>query len=327
MIHRSKLVCGKTARLLVLVLASCASKVPAEVAAGDAAPADAGTDPSVDAGTDASGVPKADGGVPIPVDAGAWRPAPWTPPADARPSAACGTGALPPADGYQDITSNGQARRFITHLPASYDGTKTFPVIVVFHSLGEDAHQFEKTKFNFPALAQETAVLVQMEALPITGGRQSFGSDTPEDVAYTNATIAWLKTAVCVDVSRIYAVGQSEGATFADYLGCQEPDVFRAVAANVPHLIDMSACKGPIPTWFSYGTLQSSFLVTQQEQMLASWLKLDGCNAATATPTAFPPCVRYTCSANRVMQSCAYPGEHPWPDFASPAVFQFFLSF
>jgi poly(3-hydroxybutyrate) depolymerase len=233
---------------------------------------------------------------------------------------------MPPADGYQNITANGEARRFVIHLPAGYDGTKTFPAIFVYHSLGEDALQFEKAKFNFPALAHQTAVLVEMEGLLVSGVR-SFERDPADDLVYTDAVIAWLRTNVCFDTSRMYAVGQSTGATFVEILGCQRSDVLRAVAANVPHQTDVSMCKGPIASWFSYGTQQSAFLVQQQQAMLAFWIKEDRCDPATATPTDFPPCVSYACDPSFPLQSCAYDGQHPWPDFASPAVFQFFLGF
>jgi hypothetical protein len=272
-----------------------------------------------DAAADAKDIPDA-------LDPDSWAPPPWTPRPDAKPSAACGTGVTPPPDGYQSIMSNGEARNFVVHLPAGYDGNKTFPAIFVYHSLGETALQFEKAKFNFPALAHDTAVLVEMEALLVNGVR-SFERNPPDDLVYTDTVVAWLKAGVCFDTSRMYAVGQSTGATFAEIVGCQRSDVFRAVAANVPHQTDTSMCKGPIATWFSYGTQQSSFLVVQQQAMLTYWLKDDACDPATATPTDFPPCVSYTCNPSHPVQSCAYDGQHPWPDFASPAVFQFFLSF
>ncbi len=266
------------------------------------------------------------GDIPDALDPDTWAPAPWTPRANAQPSAACGSGVTPPADGYQDITANAEARRFVVHLPAGYDGTKTFPAIFVYHSLGEDALQFEKSKFNFPALAHETAVLVEMEGLLVNGARD-FERNPPDDLVYTDTVVAWLKAQVCYDTSRAYAVGQSTGATFVEILACQRANVFRAVAANVPHQTGVGMCQGPIATWFSYGTLQSGFLVTQQQQMLAYYVKEDQCDPATATPTDFPPCVSYKCDPAHPVQSCAYPGQHPWPDFASPAVFQFFLSF
>jgi poly(3-hydroxybutyrate) depolymerase len=280
---------------------------------------DASTGHTPDADVDASRIPDA-------LDPDTWAPPPWVPPSDARPSAACGTGVTPPADGYQNITSNGEARRFVIHLPAGYDGKKTFPAILVFHSLGEDALQFEKAKFDFPALAHQTAVLVEMEGLLVNGVRD-FERSPPDDLVYTDTVIAWLESQVCFDTSRAYAVGQSTGATFVEILGCQRTSVFRAVAANVPHQTSQTHCGGPIASWFSYGTLQSAFLVQQQEAMLAFWLKDDSCNSATGTLTDFPPCVTYACAPHTPVQSCAYDGQHPWPDFASPSVFQFFLSF
>jgi poly(3-hydroxybutyrate) depolymerase len=158
-------------------------------------------------------------------------------------------------------------------------------------------------------------------------GVRDFERDPPDDLVYTDTVMAWLKSQVCFDTSRAYAVGQSTGATFAEIVGCQRANVFRAVAANVPHQTSTSNCVGPIASWFSYGTQQSAFLVQEQETMLAFWLKEDSCDSATAALTDFPPCVSYTCAPGTAVQSCAYDGQHPWPVFASPSVFQFFLSF
>jgi poly(3-hydroxybutyrate) depolymerase len=311
---------GYLLALLVALPAACGGianrSAPAAEETPDSSARDAAGD---DASADAREIPDA-------LDPDAWMPPPWSPPADAKPSTACGSGVIPPADGYQDIMANGEARRFVIHLPAGYDGTRTFPAIFVYHSLGETALQFEKAKFNFPALAHQTAVLVEMEGLLVSGVR-SFERNPPDDLVYTDAVIAWLKGGVCFDTSRMYAVGQSTGATFVEILGCQRSDVLRAVAANVPHQTDVSMCKGPIASWFSYGTQQSAFLVQQQQAMLAFWQKEDRCDVSTATLTDFPPCVSYTCDPKFPLQSCAYDGQHPWPDFASPAVFQFFLGF
>jgi hypothetical protein len=61
--------------------------------------------------------------------------------------------------------------------------------------------------------------------------------------------------------------------------------------------------------------------------MLEFWLTHDYCYTMPTTPTDFPPCVSYMCATKYPVQSCAYDGQHPWPVFASPSVFQFFLSF
>ena len=55
-----------------------------------------------------------------------------------------------------------------------------------------DVVQFEKAKFNFPALAHQTAVLVEMEALLVNNTR-SFERDPADDLVYTDTFIAWLK--------------------------------------------------------------------------------------------------------------------------------------
>ena len=75
----------------VLFLAACASQGPTSIAAmPDASHADPVAEAGID---DASPIPTADAGAlpPGALDPGTWRPTPWTVPADARPSAACGS--------------------------------------------------------------------------------------------------------------------------------------------------------------------------------------------------------------------------------------------
>ncbi len=50
------------------------------------------------------------------------------------------------------------------------------------------------------------------------------------DIAFLNAMLTWLESNLCVDTTRIMSTGMSYGGIMSDTIGCQMPDVFRAVA-------------------------------------------------------------------------------------------------
>ncbi len=50
-----------------------------------------------------------------------------------------------------------------------------------------------------------------------------------EDVNFAEAMVSWVEANFCVDESRIFSTGMSAGGLMSDMLGCQMPDVFRAI--------------------------------------------------------------------------------------------------
>src|SRR4029450_5143519 len=106
-------------------------------------------------------------------------------------------GTAAPMRGAPTLMVGPRERRFILRLPAGYDGKKPWPVIFAFHGAGnQDATTFD-TKFGFRAENGNKAVLVFGEALPRPQGGRSWMVNTPANMEYMDALVAWLKGNVC----------------------------------------------------------------------------------------------------------------------------------
>jgi polyhydroxybutyrate depolymerase len=266
--------------------------------------------------------PTADAGAPSSGDAGA----PPASPKTTTPSAACGTGKPAPEQGYHTIQVGALSRKYILRLPSIYDGKKPWPVIFAFHGAGgQDATTFDKG-FGFKAANGEKAVLVFGEALPRPQGGRSWMVDTAAGMAYMDAVIDWLKSNVCIDVSRLFATGQSSGGYFSQTLGCQRGHVFRAVAPSSGGIRDFVNCMGNPAVWMSHGVGDSG---TSKDVADAKkyWLEHKKCTTMTK-PVAPTPCVEYQGCADEVpFVFCEHSGGHPWPPYATNGVWTFFSRF
>ncbi len=251
---------------------------------------------------------------------------------DGLPSEACSAGAVKPVDGYQDIQSNNEARRFILHLPPSYDGTKPFPVVFAFHSKGDDATQWDSVKFYYKVAAGADNVLVYMEALadPNLLGDRSFERDLADDLIYSDTVVAWLKQRVCYDQNRVFALGHSNGATFVQHLGCHRGHVFRAIATHAGSPADTMGCDGPVAAWVSVGDGDNAGQVATSQGRRDFWVKTNGCSESMSIPgDPTPPCVLYAgCSPGEPVEMCEDPlGDHKWSDWMSGSTARFFAGF
>ncbi|MCX6008049.1 MAG: hypothetical protein NTZ34_12435, partial [Chloroflexi bacterium] len=154
---------------------------------------------------------------------------------------------------YADsILVKGLQRSYLMHLPASYDKSRQWPLVIVLHGGGSEASTMNPlTDFN--ALADKQGfVIVYPEAYkhPITGpglsqhwndGRGEPGiraqAENIDDVAFISALIDHLVQYLNIDEKMVYATGISNGAFMSHRLGCELSDKIAAiapVAGNIP---------------------------------------------------------------------------------------------
>ena len=148
---------------------------------------------------------------------------------------------------YRDVGISG--RSYQLYVPTSYLGNRAVPLMLDLHPwMGNTAME---ERFNgFEEVAEEAGfVLARPQAVTPPGDAGPawliYGND---DVDYVEEVIADAATAVCVDSTRIYAAGMSQGGHFATQLACRLPGVFAAVASVgvVDHPVDCVSPPTPI---------------------------------------------------------------------------------
>jgi polyhydroxybutyrate depolymerase len=212
-------------------------------------------------------------------------------------SLGCSEGTLDSNVSHVELEHDGATRSYEAHLPPAYDGTTPLPLVLNFHGFTSNG-LLHQTVTNMNATAdREGFVVVYPNGLDdswnagICCGRSATAN--VDDVGFTRAVIADIGERGCIDESRVYATGMSNGGFFSHRLGCEAADVIAAIAPVAGVLgIEPSECTParPIPIMHLHGTgdplvqvdgggLAGSASVADSTD---GWLQRNGC---TGEPT------------------------------------------
>ncbi|KAF2031441.1 alpha/beta-hydrolase [Setomelanomma holmii] len=132
-------------------------------------------------------------------------------------------------------------RKYRLHLPKGYDGSKALPLILSFHGRSQDAlyqenlSQFSNASYGFEGIAvypEGVPIIVKGKDIQQWQGDPDAPSSV-DDVKFTLELIDHLESTYCIDTSRIYAAGKSNGGGFTGLLACDSVASTR-IAAFAP---------------------------------------------------------------------------------------------
>jgi polyhydroxybutyrate depolymerase len=131
----------------------------------------------------------------------------------------------------QSFRFGNQTRAYLLALPAGYDGTTAYPLVLSFHGFSSN----KEGQNAYAAMAGKgTArgyIVVTPDALGDPRDWNYFGDPArADDFGFVDALVADLSDRLCIDADRIYAAGHSAGSAFAGFLQCRAPYRFAAVA-------------------------------------------------------------------------------------------------
>jgi polyhydroxybutyrate depolymerase len=256
-----------------------------------------------------------------------------------------GCGATPPALGSSnpqtinvtDSKGTVTARQFYVSIPSDYDPTKSYRLIFAWHYAGGSAATLAGTGFSGgyygvqPKLPE--AIYVAAQGLLSTPGdatTSGWPNTNGGDIAFLNAMLTWLESKLCVDTTRILSTGMSYGGIMSNTIGCQMPDVFRAVAVMSGALFGRtSSCKShDIAAWITHGTADPTVDISGDETARDQYLADNHCGT-TSTAVDPSPCMSYDgCDSGYPVVWCPVDGEgHTIPSFAAGAIATFLGQF
>ena len=201
-----------------------------------------------------------------------------------------------PKSGTDEIFSiqvGGAERRYLLHLPASYDKNKPTPLVFIFHGGGGTPQSARR--LGFGELSDKKGfILVYPEGIRgWNDGRQAY-FQVNDDVGFVRAMIERLKKTLNVDPNRIYAAGNSNGGIFSQRLACELSDELAAVASGagtMPEKIEPT-CKpqNPISVLAFHGTDDQlvpfdggiagrAGTVLSVLKTIAKWVELNDCRS------------------------------------------------
>jgi polyhydroxybutyrate depolymerase len=179
---------------------------------------------------------------------------PTTPPPTAgRLSCGSTPTAADRADATVSLSSGGATRTYLRQLPTGYDASRPLPLVIDLHGFSETGAAQERTT-GMGALGQRQGF--------ITVSPNGLGSppywDTQEgsrDTVFIGALLDQTAASLCVDRTRVYVAGMSNGAFFAASVACRYADRI-AAAAGVGGLRNPTWChpSRPVPVLAVHGT-------------------------------------------------------------------------
>lgn len=235
--------------------------------------------------------------------------------------AGCGR-AETPGTTRHTLDVNGMERTYLVVVPPGVTGETPVPVILGFHGgsgTAEEASQYGLT-------GPEAALYVYPQApyWKEAGGVAWNVDPAGVDFPFFDALLAALAAEHCIDTSRIFAAGKSNGAFFVNELACRRPGVLRAIAPVAGGGPSTGRCERGVAAMIVHGTTDTAVRIDSGRYSREYWLARNGCPGAASTPTEPSPCVAYTGCSEPVIW-CEHPGGHTFPAFAVTGIRAFFL--
>jgi len=252
-------------------------------------------------------------------------------------------GAVRPGLSDHTIRSGGVVRHYELDVPASYDGRAPYAIVLGLHALTV-SYQFVPSMTGFDQGARYHFIGVAPSGR--LDGTTPFWDAAPTagnyDVAFIAKLLDHLEATLCVDPSRVFSTGMSNGAQMSSLLACRLPDRITAIAP-VSGEEFLTPCDGrPVPIIAFHGSadpilpyaggglnatkIASTFYWKGHppaglpaplgiDASMRRWAAHNGCDARYAEERVAPHVVRRTwqhCRATTVLY-IVEGGGHSWP--------------
>jgi len=242
--------------------------------------------------------------------------------------------ALPPT-----LRVAGRERRYLLHAPATM-GSAPRSLVIAFHGRSGNAAA-ARAYFGLEAALPE-AVIVYPEAWPVAPGASSWydpgdPAERQRDFAFVSALVEAVGAAHCLDGNRLFLVGHSLGAYFANDLACYLGGRVRAVASVAGGLL-MGSCAGANAALLLHHPEDALVPIDAGELARDAFLRANGLAGSAAQAVAEPAlatagCLRYGpanhphpvywCALQRTPMPFGRPDPHSWPAEGAAAIASF----
>lgn len=243
---------------------------------------------------------------------------------DAAVSAAtCEGRVAQPLDSSWTLTVGSMQRTAHVHVPASYDPTKPTPLVINVHGLTSYADQQAQLSHAIAKSDAASFVVIHPEG---TGTPRSWNAgaccapastEGVDDLGFISALVDEAATRLCIDPSRVYLMGLSNGGHMAYASACQLADKFAAVA-SVAGILHQSSCNParPVPLFQVHGNSDPIVAYSGGSSSVSTWKTKNGCTSSSTTyQNGAASCTTHTgCTAGADVVFCTINGGgHQWP--------------
>lgn len=165
---------------------------------------------------------------------------------------------------------DGIDRLFLVHVPAGHDRARPAPVVLAFHGTSSDAEEmrritgFDRTAGTFGFVAVYPQAAFGDWATGCVACPSAADHARIDDPAFVRRLVDRLAAELPVDRRRVFAVGFSNGALFADRLACESDGIVAGSAIVGATLLDEAftpPCRpaGSVPILLVHGDADPVF--------------------------------------------------------------------
>ena len=193
-----------------------------------------------------------------------------------------------------EIEWQGTSRHYRLYIPSSYDPTQPVPLVLSLHGFASNPGQQEMFS-QWNAVADEENFIVaypQGTSFPLRWNSGLFAGSGrgADDVAFLSDLIDHLVETYCIDESRVYINGLSNGAGMSHRFACAMADkvaAFGGVAGAYNTFEGSCEPSRPVPTILFHGTDDAIVPYGGNEEQgfpsvadfAADWAERNGCDA------------------------------------------------
>jgi polyhydroxybutyrate depolymerase len=243
---------------------------------------------------------------------------------DAPVSATCAGKHTQPLDGTWSLTVGTLTRKANVHVPASYDPTKRTPLVINLH--GRTSNATQQAWLSHANAKSDAAgfVVIHPEAWGSPTSWNAGGgccdpaaANNIDDSGFVKAVLDKAEAELCVDTSRVYVMGLSNGGYLAHRMACELTDRIAATGA-VAGLLQLSTCAPtrPMPVFLVHGTSDTLVSYDWVDETVDYWRITNHCTTMTTSyQNGAATCVTHGgCNGGADVVLCTIAGGgHQWP--------------
>lgn len=134
------------------------------------------------------------------------------------------------------IEVDGQSRRYLIHIPPSYDDKTPLPLVVALHGYGGNSRNMEATTLFSLKADEEGFIMVYPQGISSDSSWNAgfccgqAALTNMNDVEFIRRIVEKTQNDLKIDSKRIYATGLSNGGMMSHRLGAELSGIFAAIA-------------------------------------------------------------------------------------------------
>ncbi len=223
--------------------------------------------------------------------------------------------------GKQTINVNGQNRDFMIKIPTDYDNNHPYPLVFAFHWNGGNMNDVDGGgssgyTWSYYGLREQADNSTDHKMIFVAPNGISAGwaNSGGRDLAFLDEMLKKIKGDLCIDTTRIFAMGFSYGGGMSYAIACGRANIFRAVA--VYSGAQLSGCDGgnlPIAYIGIHGLSDPTCGIGGGRSLRDRFIRNNGCttqaepNVASRSHT----CITYAnCNPRYPVRWCPFDGGH-----------------